>query len=78
MEGVQGLTQQPGPRAAACNSFRRDPQGFGRRRPSFSVPLLRRGLHRPAAAALRSRAGDLVMVGLGTSPRLRWPNIRPR
>ena len=26
----------------------------GRRRPSFSVPRLRRGVHRPAAAALRS------------------------
>jgi len=23
MEGIQGLTQQPGPRAAACNSIRR-------------------------------------------------------
>ncbi len=32
------------------------PQGFGRQRPSFSVPRLRRGVHRPAAAALRSGA----------------------
>ncbi|MEY4354554.1 MAG: hypothetical protein RLZZ609_2795 [Cyanobacteriota bacterium] len=37
------------------------PQGSGRQRPSFSVPRLRRGVHRPAAAALRSGAG----VGVG-------------
>jgi len=48
------------------------PQGSGLRRPSFSVPRLRRGVHRPAAAALRSGAG----VGMAALPRLRWPGIR--
>ena len=43
----------------------------GRRRPSFSVPRLRRGVHRPAAAALRSGAGAGVAGGAAL-PRLRW------
>jgi hypothetical protein len=43
----------------------------GRRRPFFSVPRLRRGVHRPAAAALRSGAGDGV-AGSAALPRLRW------
>jgi hypothetical protein len=43
-----------------------------RRRPSFSVPRLRRGVHRPAAAALRSGA-DVGAVGRSALPRLRWP-----
>jgi hypothetical protein len=33
------------------------PQGSSRQRPSFSVPRLRRGVHRPAAAALCSGVG---------------------
>ncbi|MCP9784161.1 hypothetical protein KBY83_12705 [Cyanobium sp. WKJ7-Wakatipu] len=53
-------------------------QGYGRQRPSFSVPRLGRGLHRPAAAALRSGAGDVGVVGMAALPRLRWPGIRPR
>ena len=43
----------------------------GRRRPSFSVPRLRRGVHRPAAAALRSGAVDGVEAK-AVLPRLRW------
>ena len=54
------------------------PHGYGRQRPSFSVPRLGRGVHRPAAAALRSGAGDLGVAGRATSPRLRWPGIRQR
>ncbi len=42
------------------------PQGSGRRRPSFSVPRLRRGVHRPAAAALRSGAGEGVQAWLSS------------
>ena len=42
-----------------------------RRRPSFSVPRLRRGEHRPAAAARRFGAGDGV-AGRAALPRLRW------
>ena len=41
-----------------------DTQGSGRQRPSFSVPRLRRGVHRPAAAALRSGAGVGRWAGL--------------
>jgi hypothetical protein len=41
----------------ACRKALQTPQGSGRRRPTFSVPRLRRGVHRPAAAALRSGAG---------------------
>ena len=37
---------------------------------------LRRGVHRPAAAALRSGAGVRV-AGRAALPRLRWPGIRP-
>jgi hypothetical protein len=49
----------------------------GRRRPSFSVPRLRRGVHRPAAAALRSGA-DVRVVGSVALPRLRWrSSFRP-
>jgi hypothetical protein len=44
------------------------PHGYVRQRPSFSVPRLGRGLHRPAAAALRSGAGDL---GLQAGPLFR-------
>jgi len=43
----------------------------GRRRPAFSVPRLRRGVHRPAAAALRSGAG-VGVAGRAALPRLRW------
>ena len=46
------------------------PQGSGRQRPSFSVPRLRRGVHRPAAAALRSGAG-VGVAGMAVLPRLR-------
>ena len=53
------------------------PLGYGRQRPSFSVPRLGRGVHRPAAAALRSGAGDVGVVGMAALPRLRWPGIRP-
>jgi hypothetical protein len=46
-------------------------------RPSFSVPRLRRGVHRPAAAALRSGAG--VGVGRhGYSPAAAVPGKLPR
>ncbi|WP_322782544.1 hypothetical protein [Synechococcus sp. CBW1107] len=41
------------------------------------MPRLRRGVHRPAAAALRSGA-DVGVVGMAALPRLRWPGIRPR
>jgi len=42
--------------------------GYGRQRLSFSVPRLRRGVHRPAAAALRAGA-DVVGDGrLGRTP----------
>ncbi len=41
-----------------------------RRRPSFSVPRLRRGVHRPAAAR-RFGAGDGVEAR-AVLPRLRW------
>jgi len=48
-----------------------------RQRPSFSVPRLRRGVHRPAAAALRSGAG--VGVGRhGYSPAAAVPGKLPR
>ncbi len=47
------------------------PQNSGRQRPSFSVPRLRRGVHRPAAAALRSGAG-VGVAGRAAFPRLRW------
>jgi hypothetical protein len=51
-----------------------DPQGSGGQRPSFSVPRLRRGVHRPAAAALRSGAG--VVVGRqGFSPAAAVPPL---
>lgn len=53
------------------------PQGSGRQRSSFSVPRLRRGLQRPTAAALRSRAGSEV-AGKAALPRLRWPGSRAR
>jgi hypothetical protein len=53
------------------------PQGSGRQRPSFSVPRLRRGVHRPAAAALRSGAVGGV-AGRAALPRLRCPGICPR
>jgi hypothetical protein len=43
----------------------------GRRRLSFSVPRLRRGVHRSAATALRSGAG-VGVVGSAALPRLRW------
>ena len=52
------------------------PQGSGRRWPSFSVPRLRRGVHRPAAAALRSGAG-VGVAGMAAVPRLRWPGSYP-
>ncbi|NBY59177.1 MAG: hypothetical protein EBQ52_03240 [Synechococcaceae bacterium LLD_019] len=55
-----------------CRWALRAPQGSGRPRPSFSVPRLCRGVHRPAAAALRSEAGGVV-VGIVALPRLRWP-----
>ena len=42
------------------------PQGSGRRRPSFSLPRLGRGVHRPAAAALRSGAGEGVQAWLSS------------
>ena len=45
------------------------PQGFGRRRPSFNVPRLCRGVHRPAAAALRTLARGYVLGG--------WPGLWP-
>ena len=41
----------------------------GRQRPSFSVPRLHRGVHRPAAAALRALARG---QGLGG-----WPGLSP-
>ena len=44
---------------------------FGRRRQSFSVPRLRHGMHRPAAATRRSGAGAGV-AGRAALPRLRW------
>ncbi|NBR43698.1 MAG: hypothetical protein EBT85_01230 [Synechococcaceae bacterium WB5_2B_268] len=36
------------------------------------APVGCRGVHRPAAAALRSEAGGVV-VGIVALPRLRWP-----
>ena len=45
------------------------PLGYGRQRPSFTVPRLRRDVHRPAAAALRALAQG---HGLGGWPGL-WP-----
>ena len=48
------------------------PLGYGRQRPSFTVPRLCRGVHRPAAAALRSGAADVGVVGMAALPRLRW------
>ena len=51
------------------------PQASGRQRPSFSVPRLRRGVHRPAAA-LRSGAG-MGVAGMAALPRLRWPGSCP-
>jgi len=51
-----------------CRKAPQTPQGSGRQRPSFSVPRLRRGVHRPAAAALRSGAGVVVGVGQSCSP----------
>ena len=45
------------------------PQGSGRQQPSFSVPRLHRGVHRPAAAALRTLARG---HGLGG-----WPGLGP-
>jgi len=55
-------------------------QGSGRQRPSFSTPRLRRGVHRPAAAALRSGAGAMGVAGKAALPRLRcrrcsWPGV---
>ena len=48
-----------------------------RQRPSFNVPRLRRGVYRPAAAALRSGAG--VGVGRhGYSPAAAVPGKLPR
>lgn len=47
-----------------CWRTEQAPQGFGHRRPSFSVPRLRHGVHRPAAAALRSGAGVGYEAGL--------------
>ena len=52
------------------------PKGSGRWQPSFSVPRLRRGVHRPAAAALRSGAG-VGVVGMAALPWLRWPGSCP-
>ncbi len=52
------------------------PQGSGRQRPSFSLPRLRRGVHRPAAAA--SAPGPVCGVaGMAALPRLRWPGSCP-
>jgi hypothetical protein len=48
------------------------PLGYGRQRPSFNVPRLCRGVHRPAAAALCSGAADVGVRGVATFPRLRW------
>ena len=45
------------------------PSGSDRRRPSFSVPRLCRGVHRPAAAALRTLARGHVLGG--------WPGLGP-
>ena len=56
---------------ACCGQGRKDPQapqGSGRQRPSFSVPRLRRGVHRPAAAALRAGPGVVGGGGLGRTP----------
>jgi len=44
------------------------PQGSGRQRPSFSVPRLRRGVHRPAATALRAGPGVVGGGLLGRAP----------
>ena len=57
------LTWITGPRAEQT------PQGSGRRRPFFSVPRLHRGVHRPAAAALRTLARGYGLVG--------WPGLGP-
>ena len=57
-----------------CRKAPQTPQGSGRQRPSFSVPRLRRDVHRPAAAALRSGAG-VEVVGTAAFPRLRWRRI---
>ena len=48
------------------------PLGSVRQRLSFSVPRLCRGVHLPAAAALRSGSGDVGVVGMAALPRLRW------
>ena len=53
------------------------PLGYGRQRPSFNVPRLCRGVHRPAAAALRSGAGGVGVVGMAALPRLRWLRGQP-
>ena len=45
------------------------PSGSDRRRPSFSVPRLCRGVHRPAAAALRTLARGYGVGG--------WPGLGP-
>jgi hypothetical protein len=66
-EGAKPL-ERSSPRAEQA------PQGSGRQGPSFSVPRLRRGVHRPAAAALRSGAG-VGVVGVAALPRLRWPGL---
>jgi hypothetical protein len=56
----------------------------GRRRLSFSVPRRSRGVHRPAAAALRSGAGvggraQLLSRGCGGAAAFDWegPGVRP-
>ena len=59
------ISCRPSPWVAAGK--RQAPQGSGRQRPSFSVPRLRRGVHRPAAAALRS-GSRCWGGGQGSSP----------
>jgi hypothetical protein len=55
----------------SCRRALQTPQGSGRQRLSFSVSRLRRGMHRPAAAALRLGACYGV-IGIAALPRLRW------
>ena len=60
-----GALASSGPSHQALEAQR----GSGRRRPSFSVPRLCRGVHRPAAAALRALARGHVLGG--------WPGLGP-
>ena len=71
-----GLVRSTAPTEAccwwSCSAFpgaEQTPQGSSRQRPSFSVPRLCRGVHRPAAAALRTLARGHVLGG--------WPGLWP-